>query len=222
MTLDPFDLGIDPEHTHDEERWLPSTDYPVVTTHRFRRTGDRLEALTTPAYGYGAPYTRTGRISAVWRHVQRAEVLFDGTDRAVHFDLVNRKLIELPGEFRVAVPVTRDPLDPTLWCALLTELAEAGPRLYPELGPQVFTRGELEAVPRLRWPTGYGFLRDVTAETTRVSCWLATSTLPLLDVSLARPRDPQQPASAVIIGYLTPGVAALDGAVGRLKALLVA
>lgn len=218
---DPFDLGIDPEHTYEEESWRPSTDYPVITTHRFRRAGDRLEVLTTPAYGYGAPHTRGGRIAAVWRNVLRAEVIFDGTDRPIHFDLLGRKLIDLPGEFRVPVPITHDPLDPALWVALLTTLAEEGPRLYPELGAQAFTRDELEGATRLRWPTGYGFQRDVTGEVTRVDCWMATSSPPLLDVALVRPRDPERPTIAVITGYFKPGLAAVDAAVGRLKALLV-
>jgi len=221
MTADPFDLGIDPEHTYDEEHWRPSADYPVVTTHRLRRTGDRLEVLTTPAYGYGAPYTRHARVAAVWRNVLRAEVVFDGAERAVHFDLVSRKIIDLPDEFRVTVPVTRDPLDPALWCALLTALAEEGPRLYPTLSAQTFTRDELVGSTRLRWPSGYGFVREPLAETTRVECWLATSS-PALTVALWRPRDPQHEAHAMILGYFKPGLAALDAAVGRLKPLLVA
>lgn len=220
MTTDPFDLGIDPEHRDDEESWLPSADYPVVTSHRFRRTGDRLEVLTTPADGYGAPYARGGRIAAVWRNVLRAEVILDGAPRPIHFDLVSRKLIELPGEFRVAVPVTRDPLDPSLWVALLTALADEGPRLYPELGAQAFTAGELAGATRLRWPTGYGFARDLGAATPRVECWLAASTLPMLAVTLWRPRDAAEAARAMILGYFNPGVAAVDAAVGRLKALL--
>jgi len=216
---DPFDLGIDPEHTYEEEDWRPSTDYPVVTRHRLRRTGDRLEKLTTPDYGYGDPYTRNARIVAVWRNVLRAEVIFDGADHPIHFDLVSRKLIELPGEFRVTVPITRDPLDPALWVALLTALADEGPRLYPELGAQAFTREELEGATRLQWPTGYGFLRDAAAETPRVECWLGS--WPTLTVTLWRHRDPHQGASAMVLGYFKPGLAAVDAAVGRLKALLV-
>ncbi len=230
MTADPYDLGIDPAHTYDEEHWRPSADYPEVTAHRLRRVGDRLEVLTTPPGYVGSPYTRHARIVAVWRHVQRAELRFEDAEVAVHFDLVSRRLVELPGEFRVTVPLARDPRDPRVWVSLLAALAAEGPLLYPALGPQEFSQAPLESAPwtarpdgrsaTLRWPAGYGFSRHESAAVERVDCWCAASVVPLLCVALLRPRDPERPASAVVMGYFNPGLAAVDAAVARLRAVL--
>lgn len=230
MTADPFDLGIDPEHTYEEESWRQSADYPEVTTHRLRRVGDRLDVLTTPPHHGGQPYTRRASILAVWRNVLRAEVRFDGTDLVTHFDLVTRRLIELPGEFRLEVPLTRDPLDPGLWVSLLTTLAAEGQRLYPALTSQSFTREAMESAPwsaqpwgrsaSVRWPGGYNFTREESEVTARVVCWCATSIVPHLCIVLMRPHDQGLPSSAMIQGYFNPGVAAVDAAVARLRAVL--
>ncbi|MBK8696219.1 MAG: hypothetical protein IPN17_29135 [Deltaproteobacteria bacterium] len=231
MTADPFDLGIDPEHSYEEESWRPSADYPEVTRHRLRRVGDRLDVLTTPPHHGGQPCTRRARILAVWRNVLRAEVRFDGTDLVTHFDLVTRRLIELPGEFRLEVPAHARPARPGALGVTPHDARSRGPTALPRAHiAVVHARGDgvgaVERAPLGTLRVGAVARRlqfhargeEVTA---RVECWCATSIVPHLCVVLMRPHDHELPSSAMIQGYFNPGVAAVDAAVARLRAVLV-
>lgn len=166
MSDDPFDLGIDPEHTYDDEWWPPSADYPQLTSQLLRRTGATLEIRTTPPHGLGAPYVRRATIAGVWRHLGRAELVFEGAGAARElFDLRERRIAtpDAGRHFVTPAPLGRDARDPSLWLELFAVLSEEVPRLDVTLAARAITRGELEAVPwkaatsgvrtaRARWP----------------------------------------------------------------------
>lgn len=186
---DDLDLGIDPEHAYETEHWRPSADYPEITTHRLRRAGDELEVRQEPPYG--APSVRRAKIEKVWRHVLRAELRFQGEGRSVHFDLVEKRVVELPDTFRAPVPVLRDPLDVGLWLELFAVLGEEAPRLYPTIAPRVITRAELEA---LEWTERSG-------ERTATARWAAPSDVPPKDTSWIAKHFGQSPPAPPPPGY---------------------
>jgi hypothetical protein len=225
MTTDAFDLGIAPEHTYEEEHWRPSTDYPDVTTVRLRQDGRFLEETSTPAYSSSAR-TRRAEILGVWRNIGRAAIRFEGVGYDGHFDLSTKRVVDLPSDFRLPLPITRDPRSPALWAELLTALSEA--RLYAWALPETFSPEALTALPlrqrgedrvaSARWPSGYAFDWTVGTAHETIECALVEKSS-YLTITMWIRIDGSAP-SAQAFGYFMPGLEKLDGLLGRIERLL--
>lgn len=101
--------------------------------------------------------------------------------------------------------------------SIRTRWASPSPNATPE---------DLSFIPKLfgfeapKAEPGFGFTREVLGSRDLVELSLAESLSPLFQLYLGRNAESSPRLSATITGYMKPGPAALDAAIGRLRAVL--